>query len=522
MIFWTANPEIYRYFPTELTEPIFLLGLTSWTWAIVNLVLSPKPSRRLTLVAAVGLCITLLSRPVLQLIAPLGLAICLGLLTWNHIRGNRPYASHVEQQVRTIAISLALGILIPLLLIIKNGVMFDLWKLGTGAGTGLYLGTNPLFQGAEPAFLGFSYDNNSLAQITSNTGDHLDLKADRIAQAVGIWQIQSMPPKEACTFFARKLWWWLAHHPASLQLYGSTLRKLRLLEISSLALMLVLMACIWLRSGTTALAQFLPDADHPPRPRLAAAALVLLLFSALLAQLLPILYNSRYSTALLDPWLIVLAAFSMAVLFAPLKLKVSTHSLVLLTVGRIPLIPALLIPIVPAAVTSITFNYAKRHEIVAIDQPAETRTLFELPADRITTMYLTPLASNHWVMNEDVAVLSLDLSTMDLKAIESRSPINAIWRMNLALTRKSGKCKPSDVAYQLSDGRILDAYVLPLNADGQMHTAYIHGNRTLRPTQPGRLRIVLKCPAGTEITWAGAAFLSSIHPQIAAQRIRVN
>ena len=520
MILWTANPEIYRYFPTELTEPVFLLGLTGWTWALVSLMLSPKPRQLLIWLAAITLCITLLSRPVLQLIAPAGLAACLGFLIWSWRYKPEILPFPDRQRIRAIAISLALGMLLPFLLIMKNGSAFGLWGLGTGAGTGLYLGTHPLFQGTEPAYLGFDYDNNLLAHLTSNNGDHLNLEADRAARAVGIWQVHNMSLLEGIKFFSRKLWWWLAHHPASLHLYGDTLRKLRLLEVTAIAFMLVLTARSWLRGGFPAVAASMPDPSTIPRHRLAAIAGLLLLFGLMLGQLLPILYNSRYSTALLDPWMVVLAAFSITAVMAPLGLKIKRESWTLFTRGRPHLVLVLARPFALIVTTAALFNYAKRHEAVAIDQPAETEVLFELPASRIDTMYLTSLGGNRWAMNDDVAVLSLSLSPSDLASIRERTPDNAMWRIELALARKAGRCKPSDVAYQLDNRHILDHSQLQFKADGEMHAAYIHGNKSLRPTQPGRLRIVLKCPAGTEITWAGTAFLSSIHPQAAAQALQ--
>ena len=520
MILWTANPEIYRYFPTELTEPIFLLGLTGWTWALVSLILSPKPGRLLIWLAAIALCITLLSRPVLQLIAPAGLVACLGFMicSWKHKPGVLPLPD--RQRIRAIAISLALGMLLPVLLMIKNGLVFGLWGLGTGAGTGLYLGTHPLFQGTEPAYLGFDYDNNLLAHLTSNNGDHLNLEADRAARAVGIWQVHNMSLLEGAKFFSRKLWWWLAHHPASLHLYGDTLRKLRLLEITAIVFTLALAARAWLRGGWQAVVASMPDPGHIPRHRLAAAAVLLLLFGLMLGQLLPILYNSRYSTALLDPWTVVLAAFSITAVMAPLRLEIKPQSWTLFAKGRSHLVLALARPFALVVTAAALFNYAKRHEAVAIDQPAETEVLVELPANRIDTLYLTSLGGNRWAMNDDIAVLSLSLSPSDLASIRERAPDNAMWRIDLALARKTGRCKPSDIAYQLDDGHILNHSQLQFKADGRIHAAYVHGNQSLRPSQPGRLRIVLKCPAGTEITWAGTAFLNSIHPQVAAQALK--
>ena len=69
---WTFHPEIPLYFSTELTEPIFLAGLFGWIFALAKITMDQKARFSTALLAGLGLCITLLSRPVLQLIAPLG------------------------------------------------------------------------------------------------------------------------------------------------------------------------------------------------------------------------------------------------------------------------------------------------------------------------------------------------------------------------------------------------------------------------------------------------------------------
>ena len=513
MVLWSLNPEIYTYFPTELTEPIFLFGLVCWTWAMVRLM--QAPSKTLIGMAAFGLSITLLSRPVLQLLAPLGLIA--SLVIW---RACAKSSFATAQAAQGIALSLALGMLIPMSLLIKNGLVFGLWGLGTGSGTGLYLGTHPLFQGTEPAFLGFNYDNNLIAQLTAGNPDHLSLAADRAARAIGLWQLQSMPPADAVQFLARKLWWWLAHHPASLQVHGTELRKLRLFEIASVLLALLLIARVYWRGGLPSIAARLPEPTLATKARLASALFVLLMFGALLVQLLPILYNSRYSTALLDPWLILLTAFALSYLTASLTGTLSRQSWSLQTRGQVSVLGVLMAPVVIVLATSLVFNYAKRHEVVRIDRPAETEPLFSLPAEGISVLDLRPAGEHRWVMEQDVAVLSLDLRPADLTAIQAARPEAAMWRLGLTIARQRGKCRMSDVAYQLQDGAILPASAVVLPADGKPHTTYVHANRALRPTEPGRLRIVFKCPAGTTISWSETTLVRSTHAVAAVQHVK--
>ena len=517
MIVWAINPEIYRYFPTELTEPIFLFGLLLWTWAMLQLMAAP--SKALIATAALGLCITLLSRPVLQLMAPVLLLLSLGLW-WRAQRQQRTGPALLAP--KAIAISLLLGMLIPVALLIKNGLVFGLWGLGTGAGGGLYLGTNPLFQGAEPAYLGMGYDSNLFSQLAVGDPDHLSLAADRAGRLAGIWQLQAMPMGESASFLARKLWWWLAHHPTMVQIMGGTLRKLRLFEVITVLWAVLMLANLARRGGWRALAQRLPNAGRTPTARLLGGAFVLLMFLGLLAQLLPILYNSRYSTGLLDPWLVLLTAFGLAMLTAPIGLTLSRQSWSLATAGQSAVLTVVLTPVLLLVAANAVANYAKRHEVVRIDQTGETQTLFSLPAERVSaTLHVKPSGPNRWVMTDNVAVLSVDLSPADLAAIQTARPDNAMWRLNLALARnQGGKCKPIEVAYQLANEAVLASSLLPVKADGRARTSHIHGNQALRPNEPGRLRLVFKCPIGTEITWAETSFLHSTHPFVAAQHVK--
>ena len=137
------------------------------------------------------------------------------------------------------------------------------------------------------------------------------MDGDRAARAAAVWQLQQMSIADGTMFFLRKLWWWLAHHPAQIEAFGGFLRKVRFFEL------LVVLASIgwfvygWLRK----------TGSHNQRavPRTQFAGCLLVMFLLMLCQLLPILHNSRYSSVLLDPWLIALTAFGIAHLTATIR-----------------------------------------------------------------------------------------------------------------------------------------------------------------------------------------------------------
>jgi hypothetical protein len=464
--------------------------------------------------SALGLCLTLLSRPVLQLMAPV---LLLAAAVWWWRTRSQP-----RSPARALGLSLALGLLIPMALVIKNGLMFGLWGLGTGAGTGLYLGTHPLFQGAEPAYLGLDFDINSFAYLATGDGDHLGLAPDRAARMAGVWQLQALSWGESTSFLLRKLWWWLAHHPVMVQSIGGTLRKLRLFEVLTLLSGVLLVLALLRRGGWQTVANHLPEAARSPRARLLGLASLSMLWLGLLTQLLPILYNQRYSTALLDPWLIVLAAVALALITSPLTGQASRQSWSLTTQGNTRVLTVLLMPVLILLLANLVANQAKRKEMVRIEATAETRAIFSLDtAHANPTLNMQALGPKRWITTGEVAVLSLALAPADLKAAADANPDNALWRMNLAVKRAGGKCQPMEVAYQREDRVILEGSPLPLVSDGQAHTVHIHGNRALRPTELGHLRLVFKCPAGTEITWAETTFLQSMRPNVAAQQVKL-
>ncbi|WP_238944767.1 hypothetical protein [Allofranklinella schreckenbergeri] len=338
----------------------------------------------------------------------------------------------------------------------------------------------------------------------------MGVEEDGAARLVGMWQLASMPLGDALAFLLRKLWWWLAHHPAVLLYEGAFIRQLRLLEIGMVLWALGIMAYTYARGGRQALVQRL--LGHPLSMRLVGAAFLLLMFLGLLAQLLPILYNSRYSTTLLGPWLILLAAWAFSIVTAPLRTSWRWRTWALRARSPHGIAPLLLVAAAPVALASAAYNYAKKHDVLAIDQPGPTRTVRAVPAAPVAALNLTPSGKNRWVTTEPVAVLTQEFTAEDVDALAASPVYNALWRLEWEISPKGRSCKPAHVAYQQHDGTIRgEGFVLPLRSHGQRTTAYVHANRTLRPDVPGRLHITLSCPVGSEVTWFGAALLESTY-----------
>ena len=538
------HPELPKYFPTELTEPIFLFGLFAWLWTLAEWLIGRNESRGLQACSALFLTLTLLSRPVLQLLVPLCL-VGVVIAAWYLRRSTRAPHITTARLCRQMAFTLAISLVLPALLVLKNGLLFGLWGLGTGSGTGLYLGTHSLFQGAEPPFLGLGYDINDLVFMMTGDPDHLSLAGDRVAKAAALAQLSAMSFGDGLVFFARKLWWWMAHHPASLLAHGTSLRKVRLFEWLALMACATHMVSVLWRHGWIALSSRMPY-RYPTRSidacwqdsAVRQIVMWLLLFGfggLLLAQLLPILYNSRYSSALLDPWLMLLTGFSVAYLTNPYQFSAScsrSRWLVSL-VGRrtgasqrasvwpgVIVVPGLLLLAV------VAFNTIRRFEVVAIDPanmgPHRTRMVFSTVAEMSANgMALQP--DGRWLMTESPAALVLPVSAEQVATLKDQPPYNALWELDIAIrTDRVRDCRMAEIAYT-RPANAVPGHVsrLSLTADSQPRRYAIHANADLRPDAAGDLRIALHCPEGTLIQWNGARLLESVHAESAyQQRIR--
>lgn len=537
------HPEMLKYFPTELTEPIFLFGLLGWLWTLAEWLIGRNESRALRACSAIFLTLTLLSRPVLQLLVPLGL---LGVLAvaWYWRRSTQASQLTAARLCRQMALTLALSLALPALLVLKNGLLFGLWGLGTGSGTGLYLGTHPLFQGAEPAFLGFDYDVNDFVLRATGNPDHLALAGDRAASAAAVTQLSGMSFSEGLTFFARKLWWWMAHHPASVLAHGSALRKIRLFEWLALAVCSTHMMWVLWRHGWVVFSQRFPT---PYRQSTTEASwknfavrqcvMWLLLFglgSLMLAQLLPILYNSRYSSTLLDPWLMLLTGFSVAYLLHPYQFSAGWHRSRwhVSVVGRrmasgqkANLLPGVLVVPILLVVAVLAFNTIRRYEVVAID-PAHigahrTRMVFSDHAD-LSANGMTKQPDGLWLMTESPAALVLPVSAEQVASLKQQPPYNALWGIDMAIrSDRPHRCRIAEMAYT-HPAIAVPHHVsrLNLDADSQPRLYAIHANADLRPGAAGDLRIAFHCPVGTLIQWNGARLLESTYTEHAYQQQR--
>ena len=531
-----AVSNLHQYFPSEMTEPVWLFGVFGLIHALARLLIGQDRGTGAVAQGALMLSITLLSRPVLQLMAPAALLCCLAALAvtarGDAVRANGPPVWRAV--TGRVALSLGLGLIIPAALVLKNIWAFGLWGLGTGAGTGLYLGTHLLFQGTEPAFLGFDYDNTALISLAVHQTDQFMLASDRVSRQAALWTLHSMPASDVAAFFGRKLWWWLAHHPVEINRTGHwhLLRKVRLFELSTLAVAGLWAVCQW-RLGRRNRSSGMPARGGPPllglTPSRWAFALTLLgIFVLLLAQLLPILYNARYSVALLDPWLIPPVACGLGLMSGTVRshcvVKKKQWLMGLKAAENESILRAVILFLLVILMVLVVQYAGRKLENVAID-PERTGPLITLfqtsDATRAHVSGMSPQGERTWVMTASPAVLMIDLTWEDVARITQVHPFNALWDTELALKiPDGGRCRRADITYQdVGDKERPRGWnglslQLRLKADGQFHRLLTHANNEMRPrATAGSWRAVLDCPVGTVVDWRRTSFLDSRYAQ---------
>lgn len=511
------NPLLPYFFPTEMTEPVFLFGLLGWTHAMARLFIAQKSGMGTVIQAGATMSITLLSRPILQLLVVLGLLACIAMLGWWQLSNRLHQSRPAQRAVFCVAQSLVLALALPALLVAKNVVVFGFWGLGTGSGGALYQGTHVLAKGAEPYYLGITTDVSIFTSIVVDTLDHLSIAADRVLRTAALWQIQSMSLMDSVQFHMRKLWWWLFGHPAESHAW----RKYRFVMIW------LLLAC-----GLQILRTTLFNRRVRGNGRIAFTWLLIAMILFMLAQMLPVLYNGRYSVAFLDPWLILLAAYAVALFIAPatcscIRQKPNWPEM-LAGEGRRPFVAVICTGLLVAVMAPASYNLAKRYEPVTMDPArlgATKAVFFTDAAVDVQPHGAESVGEAKWRTLESPAVLVIHAAQDDTLA-EALRGANGLWETELAMHAPKGEhCRYVEFAYQTDAGSILQTpnrlpLRIPVARGGRAQRMVIGANDQMRPLEPGGLRMTLHCPADTVVDWRGTKLLRSTYPWYVAEQIR--
>ncbi len=328
-----GHPGLINYVPQVLTESIYLFGIMLLLLGMIEYLTDSRHRHRYLWLASVGLSITLLSRPVLQVLTIGTLILAVASVLYLRRSTTVPALSTLRTLIHAqLCWGLAFALLLPLAVAIKNGLSFDVWSISTGAGSGLLYGVSPFKMGMEPVYSGFHYD----AVITPFTvdpkveGNPLTKLADNINTQVAVELIKQTTFADNISFFAFKLKAWLLYSTPELTIRPSqrAVRWFEWLSIASAAAVLVWRCRPRDAKSAWSLAKLqLPGARVMAQIKLATMAILLGLVLAMALQLAPVLYNERYNNYFLEPWLIVLSGVSVGILLHPPVARSPRHQL---------------------------------------------------------------------------------------------------------------------------------------------------------------------------------------------------
>ena len=505
-------PELASYIPQVLTEPPYMFGLSLFLTGLAEYVLTDHRRTGWLTMAAMGLAVTLLVRPVLQLYAVLALVCLLCLLMVRHTKP-RWFTGWERVVNRHTVLALALALLLPALTVVKNGVYFNYWGISTGAGSGLFYGVSPFKMGMEPVFSGFEYDAGIVTREAdpATEGSPLRARSDHIQSRAALSIIQSTSLQGNVAFFWFKFKAWMFYGPED-TFMRPKLRQFRIFEWLSILGAAACLAWQWSAKRHRSLDAALPNEDGGAARRLGLSAFILLLALGMAGQLLPVLYNIRYNIFLMDWLLMPLAGVGIAIMARLLCARIQSSGLrhVLQALAAITLVCVLM------GAAGALSRSAARHMSWSMDPARPGPTELVLGRDAMGT----PSMSNAHMMAGETWELTAPPSTLSIP-LTVNQPLNfmdGIWRLKLAVTahQPSRQCRAVSISLDRplpETSWYVPRPILHVNLDGKPHMYAIRGNGALRPAASGNLNLTFHCPAGTVVQWHGAQLLRSSMPE---------
>ena len=497
-----VHPELVKYAPQVLTESSYLFG---WALALMAAVcaLGGHHVRLWLGLLALGLCITLLARPVLLYTTALVWVGC--LLVWGFKRPAR-----LRRPARALALSLSAALLLPLALITAHGLLFGVWGVSTGAGAGLYYGTSPFKNGAEPTYSNFHYDANAAPDaVDRHHGGALSPASDQINARVALAIVRSTHALDNLRFFGHKFRMWLLTATPELFIDPFT-RTLQVFEWLCIGGFLLLALARHRRIRASVWPQPNPSFNSRQKLFIYGALLALCLLTAV--QLTPVLYNSRYACYFIQPWLAVLVGLSVGYAMGPIRPTTALAGLIALALF--------------AWLADALTRYALRNEVWAIDPHRPGPTALLMPASDMGPVQgqgMVATGPNEWIFTGQPA--SLRISVLAPPTLDAPK-MDAMWRMRFALAvagAPDASCAKAQLQVEPHHPDI-DWYTAPaqlfVEHDGRPHDYMLAANGPSRPKGQASASLTFHCPAGSRLTWIGMELRASTIGQAAREFVK--
>lgn len=542
-LLWATTHTLLHAVPQVLTEAMYMFGFLLFIYGLVEAIVSDDAKIRWFIATSIGLTVTLLSRPVLQYL------ICgvLALMIMIYCVWRGGIISHVRPHVRLVFrrtfYALLLALVLPILVIVKNGVYFGSWSIGTGTGAGLYYGVHPLHMGEEPFYKNFQYDvGHTASTIEPSTLGNLSIQADLWQKQIAIHLISQTSLKDNIVFFSSKARSWLLYSPVERYFSADWRDKRQAMVILVIAaiLMLGLSAA---RGGRGAVfSAFMDVCNDGPESRnqtdakscqarsgrmfLCYAALILLT-GGMIVQFLPILYNARYNGAFLEPIFVILGSVSLALLARHILPPALIKSTAFpnrwswrKSVGQIMLLAFLML------IYKAAGEWAVRNERLTLDPYRLGPTAVVLGNEAFGAAQATGMeysGPNEWAIKEPVAEIAVPFNIPADMQVGKEKIYEAVWRVSFRVHGRTSSSSCRDVAVSYSNPEAQSSSLPPsifLDLGSEMRPYAFSAGSSLRPQGSGNLVFKFNCPAGTRVMWGGGEFLRSTIAESSREFIR--
>lgn len=487
------HPAILFHAPQIMTESPYFFGFSLTLFSIGKYILDNKKSNQWLLLIAIGLTITLLLRPVFQYI----IVIFIIIFFAKFIFKKNAHSS------KKIVIALASTFIIPILVIAKNGIYFDVWSISTGSGSGLFYGLSPYKNGAEPIFSNFSYDADVIPRgVDPSTQGHPLYKiSDDLNKNATLEIIRNTTTSDNLYFILKKTYMWVFTSTPEIH-NNIQYRWIRLIEIFFISIFII---------GTIAIASTKKIRRKLDILQLKDTKNLLVVFyglafilSLMTAQLSLVLYNPRYSAYFVEPFYIILMCLSFGTIVSN---KLFKKYQIYRTIIGIVLFAAF------AYFSYAIIQHSIRREVWEVDanRPGPSEVIISSEnMKNINVDGMSSIGLNQWIINKEPATLTV---TFDAEGVPTNEDLrDAFWRMRFAfessIKKIPSRCEKVSIGVNPAQDPI-NWYPAPpilfLRTDGEPHYYMISANGTSRPqaVPSAKLTLTFQCPVGSTLRFEG-------------------
>jgi len=206
------------FFASLYTEPAFISLMVVWTWLTAEVLAGGR--RWLIIPAGLVMGLAILTRGTFLYFLPPVVGV--GAVLWGTRR------DRLREAGRDLCLIHLTAAILPIVVILKNVVLFDFRGLYTGTGEALYLGIHPLSRGLDPKWmLGLPYDG----AIVLGGLPYLSVAGDAMLRGVARLMLADYGPLELARLMAEKWTTLVFYRDSEAGLPWFNPRSLRMVEI---------------------------------------------------------------------------------------------------------------------------------------------------------------------------------------------------------------------------------------------------------------------------------------------------